>query len=229
MIFISEIGMNYNGNFNLCYELIKQSKYAGADIAKFQLGWRDKPGEINQLDLSKVNKLIEWCNEFEIEPMFSIISQNAYKIIKKVKIKKIKIASRSLKYDFNLVKKIIKENKNKNFIISLGMWNKKKLPFNNKNIKYLWCCSKYPTFDDDLKNFPKKFDDKKYYGYSDHTIGIETCLLAISRGAKIIEKHFTLDKSDNTIRDHALSATPEEFRNLVTLGREINKKISKGL
>ena len=31
MIFISEIGMNYNGNFNLCYELIKQSKYAGAD------------------------------------------------------------------------------------------------------------------------------------------------------------------------------------------------------
>ena len=59
--------------------------------------------------------------------------------------------------------------------------------------------------------------------------GIETCLLAISRGAKIIEKHFTLDKSDNTIRDHALSATPEEFRNLVTLGREINKKISKGL
>ena len=103
--------MNYNGNFNLCYELIKQSKYAGADIAKFQLGWRDKPGEINQLDLSKVNKLIEWCNEFEIEPMFSIISQNAYKIIKKVKIKKIKIASRSLKYDFNLVKKLSKKIK----------------------------------------------------------------------------------------------------------------------
>ena len=61
------------------------------------------------------------------------------------------------------------------------------------------------------------------------TIGSKACLLAISRGAKIIEKHFTLDKSDNTIRDHALSATPEEFRNLVTLGREINKKISKVL
>ncbi len=229
MIFISEIGMNYNGNFSLCYELIKQSKYAGADIAKFQLGWRDKPGEINQLNLQKVNQIIKWCNEFEIEPMFSIISENAYKIIRKVKIKKIKIASRSLKYDFNLVKKMIKDNKSKNFIISLGMWNKKEVPFKNKNIKYLWCCSKYPAFDDDLKNFPKKFDDKKYYGYSDHAIGIETCLLAISRGAEIIEKHFTLDKSDNTIRDHALSATPNEFRNLVNLGRQINKKISKGL
>ncbi len=57
MIFIAEIGMNYNGNFNLCYELIKQAKYSGADIAKFQLGWRDKPGEINQLDFKKVSQL----------------------------------------------------------------------------------------------------------------------------------------------------------------------------
>tara|TARA_B100000787_G_scaffold151012_1_gene123872 strand:+ start:1662 stop:2351 length:690 start_codon:yes stop_codon:yes gene_type:complete len=229
MKFIAEIGMNYNGNFSLCYELIKQAKYSGADIAKFQLGWRDKPGEINQLDHQKVLQLISWCNEFKIEPMFSIISDNAYKIIKKIKIKKIKIASRSLKYDFSLVNTIVNENKNKEFIISLGMWNKKKLPFKGKNIKYLWCCSKYPTFNEDLKKFPKKFDLKSFYGYSDHTIGIDTCLIAISRGAQIIEKHFTLDKSDNTIRDHALSATPKEFRLLVELGREIHKKSLLGI
>ena len=229
MKFIAEIGMNYNGNFSLCYELIKQAKYSGADIAKFQLGWRDKPGEINQLDHQKVLQLISWCNEFKIEPMFSIISDNAYKIIKKIKIKKIKIASRSLKYDFSLVNTIVNENKNKEFIISLGMWNKKKLPFKGKNIKYLWCCSKYSTFNEDLKKFPKKFDLKSFYGYSDHTIGIDTCLIAISRGAQIIEKHFTLDKSDNTIRDHALSATPKEFRLLVELGREIHKKSLLGI
>ena len=229
MKFIAEIGMNYNGNFNLCYELIKQAKYSGADIAKFQLGWRDKPGEINQLDNKKVLQLIKWCNEFKIEPMFSIISDNAYKIIKKIKIKKIKVASRSLKFDFNLVNKMIKENKNKEFIISLGMWNKKNLPFKEKNIKYLWCCSKYPTFNEDLKKFPKKFSLKNHYGYSDHTIGIDMCLIAISRGAQIIEKHFTLDKSNTTIRDHALSATPDEFRLLVELGREIHKKVSLGV
>ena len=229
MKFIAEIGMNYNGNFSLAYELIKQTKYSGADIAKFQLGWRDKPGEINQLNHQKVSQLIKWCNEFKIEPMFSIINDSAYKIIKKVKIKKIKIASRSLKYDFKLVNKMIKENKNKEFIISLGMWNKKELPFKAKNIKYLWCCSKYPTFNEDLKKFPKKFSLKNYYGYSDHTMGIDTCLIAISRGAQIIEKHFTLDKSDNTIRDHALSATPKEFRLLVELGKEIHKKALLGI
>ncbi len=229
MKFIAEIGMNFNGNFSLCYELIKQAKYSGADIAKFQLGWRDKPGEINQLDHKKVLQLIGWCNDFKIEPMFSIISDNAYKIIKKIQIKRIKIASRSLKYDFNLVNKIIKENKSKEFIISLGMWNKKKLPFKRKNIKYLWCCSKYPTFNEDLKKFPKKFSLKSHYGYSDHTIGIDMCLIAISRGAQIIEKHFTLDKSDTTIRDHALSATPGEFKLLVELGREIHKKTMLGI
>ena len=229
MIYIAEIGMNYNGNFSLCYELIKQAKLSGANIAKFQLGWRDGPNEINQLDLQKVKKIITWCKFFKIDPMFSIISSKGYEKIKKVNISRIKIASRSLKYDFALVKKIIKENKKKEIIISLGMWNKKKLPFKNKNIKYLWCVSKYPTFNEDLKKFPKKFTKNNYYGYSDHTIGIETCLLAIARGAKIIEKHFTLDKSDTTIRDHALSATPEEFRNLVNIGNEISKMIELGI
>ena len=50
LTFIAEIGLNHNGNFDLCFELIKQAKFAGADIVKFQLGWRDKINEINQFD-----------------------------------------------------------------------------------------------------------------------------------------------------------------------------------
>ena len=98
-----------------------------------------------------------------------------------------------------------------------------------KNISYLWCLSKYPTEPKDLKNFPKNFKKSNYDGYSDHSIGIETCLIAISRGAKIIEKHFTLDKSNTTIRDHTLSATPKEFKLLVDIGRDISKKINIGI
>ena len=229
MIFISEIGMNYNGNFSLIFELIRQSKFAGATICKFQLGWRDQPGEINQLDIEKVNQIIEWCEYFEVEPMFSIINENAYDLFKQTKLKKLKIASRSLKYDFKMVEKIVNENQDKEIYMSLGMWDKKEKPFNHKNIKYLYCISKYPTFPKDIESFPKEFSNKDLIGYSDHTIGIETCLIAISRGAKVIEKHFTLDKSNTTIRDHALSATPEEFRILVNIGTEISKKISLGI
>ena len=48
MIFIAELGLNHNGNFGLCYELIKQAKYAGANIVKFQLGWKGKEGELKK-------------------------------------------------------------------------------------------------------------------------------------------------------------------------------------
>ena len=110
------------------------------------------------------------------------------------------------------------------------MWNKKKFPFQKKkNIKYLWCKSTYPNSIDDLKNLPKKFNSKTYDGFSDHAIGIEASLIAISRGASIIEKHFTLDKSNTTIRDHALSSTPNEFLQLVNLGTEISRKINNGI
>ena len=65
-----------------------------------------------------------------------------------------------------------------------------------------------------------------FSGYSDHTLGPEAVLLAVARGAKIIEKHFTLDKSDTTIRDHALSATPEEFAEMVKNSRAIHRLLS---
>ena len=226
--FIAEIGMNHNGNFDLCFELIKQAKLSGADIVKFQLGWRDKPGEINRIDKKIIKQLLSWAKYFEIEILFSIISDKAYDLIKPFNFNKYKIASRTIVDNLPLVKKILKEKKQT--IISLGMWKKKKPPIpKNKNIVYLWCLSKYPCEPKDLKNLPKDFKNTIYTGYSDHSIGIETCLIAISRGAKIIEKHFTLDKSNTTIRDHALSATPEEFKLLVDLGTDISKKIEIGL
>ena len=226
MIFIAEIGMNYNGHFSLCYELIKKAKYSGANIVKFQLGWRDKPGEINQLDQDKIKQLYEWAKYFEIDLMFSIISDEAFNTIIKFKPTQIKIASRTLKDNLDLAKKIV--NLNIKTFISLGMWeNKDVLPFKNKkDLFYLWCESKYPTDNSDLSGkFPKKFTKDHIIGYSDHSIGIEMALLSISRGAQIVEKHFTLDKSDTTIRDHALSATPDEFLQMSRIGRDIFNKL----
>ena len=226
-LFVAEVGMNYNGNIDLACELIKQAKLSGADIVKFQLGWRDKPDEINYITDEKIRKLIKWAKYYEIELLFSVLTLNALKLISKYNFPKYKIASRTLKENFDLAKKIV--NRKKTTIISLGMWDKKNVPFKNKNIFYMWCKSKYPTEIEDIKKLKKNFNKTVYYGYSDHTIGIETCILAICRGAKIIEKHFTLDKSDNTIRDHLLSATPTEFRNMVDISRDIYKKINSGV
>jgi N-acetylneuraminate synthase/N,N'-diacetyllegionaminate synthase len=56
-------------------------------------------------------------------------------------------------------------------------------------------------------------------GYSDHTLGIEAALVALGMGARIIEKHFTLDKATSAFRDHALSADPAEMTRLATIVR----------
>ena len=228
MLFIAEIGMNHNGNFDLCYELIKQAKWSGADIAKFQLGWKDGKGEINQISVDILKLLKKWCNYFDIEFMVSIITDDALILAKNIEFNRYKIASRTVKDNLPLVKQIV--NEGKETIISLGMWNKKSPPLEKtQKIRYLWCKSKYPTQPWDLIDLPKNFDESIYDGYSDHSIGIEVPLIAISRGAQIIEKHFTLDKSDTTIRDHALSATKKEFKLMVELGRDIHKKINLGI
>ena len=228
MIFIAEIGLNHNGNFNACHEMIRLAKNSGADIAKFQLGWKSLPNEINFLDLERIKTLKKWAEEFDIELMFSIFNKESLEMVKELNLDKYKIASRTVVGDIDLVKEIV--DLKKRTFISLGMWEEDYLPITGKeNIDYLWCKSKYPTELNDLKKFPKDFKNSNYVGYSDHTIGIDMPLVAISRGAKVIEKHFTLDKTSTVIRDHVLSATPNEFKNLVNIGREINKKIEFGL
>jgi N,N'-diacetyllegionaminate synthase len=228
MIFIAEIGMNHNGNFSLAYELIKQAKLAGADIAKFQLGWRDKPGEINQISPEILAQLQRWCDYFEIEFMVSIITRDAWDMVRDFGLKTYKVASRTVQDDPELVRAIIDQGRTT--IISLGMWSGPDVPFPKQpHMRYLWCRSKYPCEPWDLVDLPKDFHLGVYDGYSDHSIGIEVPLIAVTRGARIVEKHFTLDKSDTTIRDHALSATPAEFRIMVDLARDIHRKLAIGI
>ena len=227
MRFIAECGLNHNGNLDLLFEMIKQAKWAGATDAKFQLGWRAKPGEMNHLDSSRVKDLIDFCNYMEINPLFSIFNFDAYNVIEAFNMPEFKIASRTVKENPDLINSLL--DAKKKLIISLGLWDKDELPFGTSDqINYLWCIAKYPVLPSELVGMPKSFLNSKFTGYSDHTLGIEAGLLSIARGAKIIEKHFTLDKSDTTIRDHALSATPDEFFSLTSLGKEIYKLVHNG-
>jgi len=228
MLFIAEIGLNHNGNFDLAYELIRQAKASGADIVKFQLGWRDKPGELNHITYEVIRNLKKWSAFFDIQLLFSILTPEAYEMAKKYNFDTYKIASRTVKENPDLIKKMAKDGHN--LIISLGMWERKTPPVpKNEKVKYLWCKSLYPAYPWDLVDLPKDFKKSIYDGYSDHSIGIEIPLIAIARGAEIIEKHFTLDKSDRSIRDHVLSATPHEFETMVNIGRTINRSLKLGV
>jgi sialic acid synthase SpsE len=218
MLFVAEVGLNHDGNFNLAYELIRQAKLAGADIAKFQFGWRNKPDEINHIDDDRALQLKRWCGYWGIEMMASIITEEAFDLARRVGFARFKIASRTVVDKPELCRRVIAEGKET--FVSLGMWKGEGFPFGlpSASLRYIFCRSQYPTYPDDLRDMPERFGEHAFYGYSDHCQDISACLLALARGAQYIEKHVTLNKTSSVIRDHILSATPDEFRDLVRIG-----------
>lgn len=92
-----------------------------------------------------------------------------------------------------------------------------------ENVALLHCTTEYPApFNDvNLRAMDTLRDSfGLIVGYSDHTVGIAVAIAAVARGAEIIEKHFTLDRSLPG-PDHAASLEPEELRALVRSIREI--------
>ena len=96
-----------------------------------------------------------------------------------------------------------------------------------KDITLLHCTSEYPT---PIKNvnlnvipaLKEKFEID--VGYSDHTKGYQVALGAVVMGAKVIEKHFTLDRKQYG-PDHASSIEPKEFKYMVQSIRDIEKAL----
>ena len=100
----------------------------------------------------------------------------------------------------------------------------------NENLSILHCNSAYPSSHDEINlNFMKKL--KNLYnipiGYSDHSSSLLSSIVAISNGAQIIERHFTLNKNMEG-PDHILSSDPEEMKKLVYYAREIPKILGDG-
>lgn len=222
MKIVAEIGLNYDGNFDLAYELIRRAALAGVDIAKFQFGWRHTEGEINHITPAQAARLKSWCRHWGVEFMASVFNDEGFALFRELDPDHYKIASRTVVDNPALVEKVLAEGKET--FMSLGFWDKEEWPFGppTEQLRYIHCISKYPTYPTDLAGFPERFSADGLYGYSDHTHGVETCLLAIARGANFIEKHFTLDKTKKSVHnDHVLSASPEELELLCRVGRDI--------
>jgi N,N'-diacetyllegionaminate synthase len=98
-----------------------------------------------------------------------------------------------------------------------------------ENITILHCNTEYPTPMQDV-NLKAMLHIQETLGvtvgYSDHTLGIEVPIAAVTMGAKIIEKHFTLNKSLSG-PDHKASLNPEELQQMVSAIRNIEMALGK--
>lgn len=100
-----------------------------------------------------------------------------------------------------------------------------------EDITVLHCNTEYPTpFEDvNLKAMLTiKYAFKIEVGYSDHTLGIEIPIAAVGLGARVIEKHFTIDRNLPG-PDHKASLEPHELKQMVQAIRNIEKALGDGI
>lgn len=185
-----------------------------------------------ELNKKKFKSIIKFCKTKNIKFISTPYDQNNAKFLLAQGVKTIKIASADL-IDFQLHAFLCKKKKIE-LILSTGMSNlneiNETLKFYKKttimdNLFILQCVSNYPAQKNNQNlNVIPMF--KKYFnlipGFSDHTKGYFASTLAVAAGAKIIEKHFTLNKQMNG-PDHKASMNPSEFTLFVKKIRETEK------
>jgi sialic acid synthase SpsE len=216
---IAEMSSNHNGDINRMKQMIKTAKECGADVAKFQLYDTDKlirdhkyydtlkRGQLSHRDWKVI---VETCNHENIEFLASVFDAERIKWCEDVGMKRYKISSFDI-YNEPLIQAIV--DTGKPIIMSLGLMDSRGKPsIPGRKVDYLYCVSNYPTELSDLDFSRVNFNE--YSGFSDHTIGIKASVMAMARGARIIEKHFTIDKSLDGW-DHQLSMDSDDLDTLV--------------
>lgn len=237
--YIAEMGINYNGDVERACDLVVKAKNAGASVFKTQFySATSLFGPEGQTPSEDIFEAVKWMDDITfddakrmkgtadargIEFMASAFDEERLGWLEELGVKRHKIASRSVKYQPEYCEQVLAMGKET--FVSLGMWEPKSredagLPFSQfANARYLWCVSEYPTPYRRIGAMPTTFTNR-VIGFSDHTVGIGAALLAIGRGAQVIEKHFTRSRRLSG-PDQVLSLDPHEFNQLVIHGNMI--------
>tara|TARA_B100001057_G_scaffold73909_2_gene68328 strand:+ start:11334 stop:12416 length:1083 start_codon:yes stop_codon:yes gene_type:complete len=179
-------------------------------------------------------KLFKYAESKGIIIFSSVFDESGVDFLEKLNVKAYKVASFENNH-YPLLKKVAKTGKP--VIMSTGLSTisqlKKSIEVLKdngcKNLILLKCTSTYPSSpkNSNLKTIPemaKLFNCQ--VGLSDHTLGIGVPIASISFGAKVIEKHFTLDRKDGGV-DSEFSLEPAELKMLVDESKRAFKSIGK--
>ena len=180
------------------------------------------------------NDLKSYADELGIDLFSSPFDPTAVDFLEKMDVPAYKIASFEIN-DIPLIKKIAKLGKP--IIISTGIAYLEDIDLairtcieaGNDNVILLKCISSYPAPYEDMNlkvipNMKETFDC--ICGLSDHTLGTEIAVAATALGSKMVEKHFTLRRSDGG-EDSQFSMEPAEFEKMVTEIRNVEKALGK--
>ncbi|MBN3815742.1 TIM barrel protein [Paraburkholderia sp. Se-20369] len=248
---IAEIGNNHNGSLELAKQLVDVSIEAGADCVKFQLRnrealYRTAPGEEGSEDLGVeyiqdlLNKveltndehraLREYCREKQITYMCTPWDEPSVDVLAGFDVPALKLASADLVNPY-LIRKAA--SLGKPLILSTGMSFEPEIEAAAKLVRslgvpfaMLHCNSTYPAPEQDIHlGYIKRLQEiHDVIGYSGHERGTAVTIASVALGAKVIERHITLDRNMEG-PDHAASLEPAEFKALVDGIRQVDQAL----
>jgi len=235
---IAEIGINHGGEYSTAFQLIKAAADAGVHGIKFQYrnldnayaeGAKQIGDEIllkeitkNYLSPEYILKLARASHDLGIEVGISFFdvadiadfgeNLTAFDFFKSPSVE----LNNAL-----MINKMLQQNKP--VYVSLGCHHESEIDqafanFEHDNWVAMHCVSNYPVSLANarlgyLSHMKSKWS--RPFGYSSHDENWEVCLVAMSMGASVIERHITFDKSAEGL-DHSTSSTPNEFKSMVT-------------
>jgi N-acetylneuraminate synthase len=253
---IAEIGNNHNGDLDRAFDLIDAAAEAGADCAKFQMrdlaSLYRNAGDSNdassdlgsqytldllsrfQLQDEELFRAFDHCRTRGLVPLCTPWDEVSLKALEAYGLPGYKIASADFT-NHGLLDAVAETGKP--MICSTGMATEAEIVQGVNHLQglgapfvLLHCNSTYPApFKDVNLRYMQHLQEisSGLVGYSGHERDIHTAVAAVALGAKVIEKHFTLDKTMEG-NDHKVSLLPEEFAQMVTGIRQVEEALGSG-
>ncbi len=251
---IAEIGNNHQGDITLAKRLVDLAIDAGVDCVKFQMrsmkalyGDDIDSGEIasqdlgsqytldllNRFQLSNIEliEVFDYCKQRNIIVLCTPWDLDSLTELEQYGLSAYKVASADFT-NYQLLEAMAETGKL--MICSTGMSTEDEIRatvefLENKKAQYilLHCNSTYPApFKDINLNYMQQLEElsQGVVGYSGHERGISVPVAAVSLGAKVIEKHFTVDKSLEG-NDHKVSLLPDEMKAMVEQIRQVEESL----
>jgi len=225
---VAEIGVNWDGDFNLVKKMMLNAKQTGCNAVKFQSFnediVKDSPqkerllrSSITEDNVHEIDKIantigIEWFSS----PMYPDAVDFLDSFVKRFKLRFHDGVSLLENKTTKLFEKIIATNKE--VIVSSQTSPLNSKFYEHEQIKWLYVVPKYPCKIEDV-DFTRI---KEFDGYSNHCPHILVPLAATILGSNIIEIHITSDKNGNFL-DNPVSFDFNELKNLVELIRQAEK------
>lgn len=252
---IAEVGNNHNGDIRLAKELVDLAIQANADCVKFQMrdlsslySNQGKVGEatydigsqytldiLNKFQLSndELFQVFDYCTSKGILPLCTPWDLVSLSALEEYGLKAYKVASADFT-NFEMLEGLAKTGKP--LICSTGMSTEAEIKGSIELLRHLGqsfallhCNSTYPTpFKDVNLSYLSHLKELAgtVVGYSGHERGFAVPLAAVALGARIIEKHFTVDRGMQG-NDHKVSLLPDEFSEMVTQIRNIEESMGQ--